>query len=200
MRRPRREILDAVATHERRPLAPADAERRHVQREIGRAPRDRRDREVIVLQRVFETHVGPRNEPVFSQQERLDRGRARPGFECAVFREQAVRGAAVDADDGPIALLSGEAARVVAARRVLGEGREKGVGRGAECKILDVELRESICLCRPVEKSQAQVPRLRFGQQVRVGASATVGDAPHGAPLRSVVGELDVIAGRVQVG
>ena len=51
-----------------------------------------------------------------------------------------------------------------------------------------------------VEKSQAQVPRLRFGQQVRVGASVTIGDAPHGAPLRSVVGELDVIAGRVQVG
>ena len=52
--------------------------------------------------------------------------------------------ASVDADERPIGLLPGEAARVEAARRFLCQGLEERVGRGAEVQVLDHKFGERI--------------------------------------------------------
>ncbi len=87
----------------------------------------------------------------------------------------------------------------MSARRLFGNGREEGIGRCAEGEILDLDLRQAVRLRRAVEKAHAQVPRFRLGQQMRVRAAVAVRHASHRAPARAVVGEVDVVAGCVQV-
>ncbi len=125
--------------------------------------------------------------------------RARAGLERAVLGKQSLYGSAVDADDGPVGLFAGKAARVMATRCFVGDGREEGIGRGAEGKILDLDLRR----CRtpsPGRRSSAGADNAisDSGQQVRIGSAVAVHDLPHRAPVRAVVGELDVVARSVQ--
>ena len=56
----------------------------------------------------------------------------------------ALSAAAVDADKRPIRLLAREAARIAAARRVLRQGLEECVGRGAVSQVLDDKLGEGV--------------------------------------------------------
>src|SRR3546814_3102278 len=80
-------------------------------------PRHVRDRQVAVLQRLRNFHVGPAGQLVSMHDERLDPEAAPRYLDRSIFSDQPLVAAGVDADDGPVRLLAAEAARKQAMRR-----------------------------------------------------------------------------------
>src|SRR3546814_9108357 len=69
-------------------------------------PRHVRDRQVAVLQRLRNFHVGPAGQLVSMHDERLDPEAAPRYLDRSIFSDQPLVAAGVDADDGPVRLLA----------------------------------------------------------------------------------------------
>ena len=179
----------------------AGGQRRRRQRELAVAPRDRRDRQVVFLERLREFDVGPGDEPAVDVEKRLDRKGTLIDLDRAGFAQERLDTVPRAADDGPVELLAKEILRVGAARVVAGDGREEGILARAELGSLDLE---------PVEREpvatewrghgQLQPAALHLGN-VQVVASAVA--CLHGgdpAPACAVSGEQHIVSDRVPRG
>src|SRR5439155_17323173 len=101
------------------------------------SPADARHRKVIVDEKRLRLDIGPARDARIGEDERLDRESASGDFERAVLGDQPRFLAAVDPDQRPVRLLTGEAARIAPARCLTRECSDERVGCGAEAEIAE---------------------------------------------------------------
>ena len=168
------------------------------QRDVGMAPAHARNRQVAVLPAIALRCTSAQVTSLPSlEQEGLDAEAALGDFDRAVFAEQALLAAAVDADDRPVGLLAGEAAREAAARRLLGQGLDEIVGRGGERERPRRRSRRarSSLPARPRAADADSAPPTPAAQADR-GRRRRRARVAHVAPVATVVGQLRRVARR----
>ena len=202
---PGRLVADPVAQPERRAAGRAGGQRRDLEPRpgLGRGPGPghARHRQVALLELLDRHHVAPADEAVVEIEERLDRAPALAGLDPAGLVDQRLLEVALDAGHRPIALLVGVVAGIGAARRVLGDGGEEGVGRAGKLVGLDVDALDRVAgAARAALQVEPQIAGIGLGQ-IEVVATAVAGLDPESVlPFALVVRDLDVVGrGKVLV-
>ena len=185
-----------------------------LQRPVVGGPGHGRDRQVAVLQSLFDIDVGPCDQPSVVHHEGLDAGAGAAQFDGAVLADQAAFPAPIDPDQGPIGLFAREAARIEAAPVLLGHRLDEDRGVGAEGQGLDLDLIQHIGRRRrraqPLSRAgrthhvrrgngpqrlQPQPARRRLGRPQPVDAAVAARHGRQFAPVASVQGGRNAIVG-----
>ena len=188
------EIGDVVAGDEVDIIGRAGREGGDAQRPVRSRPLHARHRQIVVDEERARIDVGPRHHLAALDDERLEREAALADLERTVFRQKPGIAAAIDADQRPRALLPGESAREMSARRIARKRFEERVGRRAESEVLDTEFGECVFAPRTFVQHEAQVARFRLGEEQRGASGAAVGHPAHGTPFAAIIGKLHVVA------
>src|SRR5262249_47802714 len=118
-------------------------------------------------------------------------------LERAVLGEESGPAHPIDADEGPVRLLAGEAARKPPAARLPGQRGDQGVDRRGRLGVDDLALAERVAPRRGALASPPEVAGRLAGKDERIEPAVS---APHGAcplPGLPVDGALDRVVGRV---
>ncbi len=123
-------VVQAVTGHQLRLLGAALHETGDLQAESVVLPFDRGNRQVTVLQALAGAHVGPAQHLAVEHHERLDAEAGARRLQGAVLAHQRLLAAPVQAQQGPVRLLAGEAPRQRPARQVARDRAHEIIGRG----------------------------------------------------------------------
>ena len=117
--------------------------------------------------------VGPARDATVADEKRFERADPWHRLDHAVLAQQRSDRSAVDAEDGPVRLLSDIGARIRAAARLAGDMREECVGIRGLDELDRGRLRAA---------EHADPARLRIGKVVVLDIAASTLDAAHGPP------------------
>ena len=201
-------VAQPVADDQDRPPRLAGGEGGDLEGEGGMAPGHRRDRQVALGQGLLRRDVGPGDEAASDGDERLDREGSGERLDGAVLAEERLGAVTVGADHGPVGLLAGEVARIVAPSGIGGDRLEQGVGRLPESERLDPHLADREAPLAEAAVSavgataagrwvqvETNPPRLALGQRQVIAVAVAGRHRAHRPPVRAVVGNLDVVSG-----
>src|SRR5690606_9567991 len=105
-------VGEPVARDQARTRRFAVRERGDVELQVVARPVHGRDGQVALLQRLPRAHVVPGGQGAIDQHEGFDAETAARDLDRAVLADQSLLAAAIQAEDGPVGLLTAEAARV----------------------------------------------------------------------------------------
>ncbi len=179
-------IVQAVTSHQLRLLGAALHETGDLQAESVVLPFDRGNRQVAVLQALAGAHVGPAQHLAVEHHERLDAEAGARRLQGAVLAHQRLLAAAVQAQQGPVRLLAGEAPRQRPARQVARDRAHEIIGRGGELQRLQADVADAIAPAGPVDQIEPQVARLGLGQGQPIAAATTGGHLAQPVPVAAV--------------
>jgi hypothetical protein len=188
-------VAHNVACDQLRTLRRAVGECRDPQLRRVMRPVDAGNRQIAVLQRLRDRRVRPAQQLAIDDHERFDAETALPHFDRAVFADQPLLGAAVDAEDRPVRLLAAETAWKQPTRRLLRDRRHEIVRMRGEGQRLDPHFAQGIARTRTIAQFDREMSRFRFRQRDPVATSIAARDHAQFAPMSAIVGHLHGIIG-----
>ena len=181
-------VADLPAAKQARRVALGFGEGRAVEDPALPLPTRGGDGEIAILEPLARGDVRPVDGRAIDGEERFDRIAALGGLDRAVLADQASDRAAIGPDQRPIGLFE-EAARIAAARGILGQAGDEVIGGWRPVDVFDRDLRKTACR----QHADAQIARLRIMKGNGIAAAIARIDGAQRLPGAAIVGAFDAV-------